>query len=283
LIKPKNYKFKLSAQKEGVRKRRMITVKKLRKIFNKDTIDEKVAIDGVDLHINKGDFITIIGSNGAGKTTLLNLIAGTYLPDEGDIFIEGTRVTHLPEHRRARYLGRIFQDPLMGTAASMSIEENLAMAETRGRLRGLRWGVTKRRRETYKGTLSPLNLGLENRLKDRVSLLSGGQRQSLALLMATLSTPSLLLLDEHTASLDPKTVENVLHLTKKVVEENNLSTVMVTHNMGQAIEYGNRMVMLHEGKMKFEIEGESKKKLTVKQVVREFGTILEDKMLLSTP
>ena len=258
----------------------MIRLKGVTKTFSKGTIDEKVAINGMSLHVRKGDFVTVIGSNGAGKTTFLNLISGTFRPDEGDIFIDGSKVTHLPEHRRAKYLGRIFQDPLMGTAASMTIEENLAMADLRGKHRGLRWGVTKSLREHYRHILSVLELGLETRLKDTVSLLSGGQRQSLTLLMVTLSLPKLLLLDEHTAALDPKTAQRVIGLTKKIVEKNKLTTIMVTHNMLQAIKYGNRMIMLHEGKIQFDIQGEEKTALTVEEVVRRFGAELKDEALL---
>ena len=258
----------------------MIRLERVTKTFSKGTIDEKVAINGMSLHVRKGDFVTVIGSNGAGKTTFLNLISGTFRPDEGDIFIDASKVTHLPEHRRAKYLGRIFQDPLMGTAASMTIEENLAMADLRGKHRGLRWGVTKSLREHYRHILSVLELGLETRLKDTVSLLSGGQRQSLTLLMVTLSLPKLLLLDEHTAALDPKTAQRVIGLTKKIVEKNNLTTIMVTHNMLQAIKYGNRMIMLHEGKIQFDIQGEEKTALTVEEVVRRFGAELKDEALL---
>ena len=258
----------------------MVRLENITKIFSKGTIDEKVAINGITLHIRKGDFITIIGSNGAGKTTVLNLTAGTYAPDEGDIFIDDSRVTRLPEHRRAKYLGRIFQDPLMGTAATMTIEENLAMADLRGQIRGLRWGIKNARRDHYREILKMLDLGLETRLKDTVSLLSGGQRQSLTLLMVTLSLPKLLLLDEHTAALDPKTAQRVMELTQKIIEENNLTTVMVTHNMQQAIKYGNRMIMLHEGKVQFDIEGEEKSALTVEEVVKRFGAELKDEALL---
>ena len=258
----------------------MVRLENITKIFSKGTIDEKVAIDGISLHIPKGDFITIIGSNGAGKTTVLNLTSGTLAPDEGDIFIDNSRVTRLPEHRRAKYLGRIFQDPLMGTAASMTIEENLAMADLRGQMRGLRWGIKKTRRDHYREILKMLDLGLETRLKDNVSLLSGGQRQSLTLLMATLFLPKLLLLDEHTAALDPKTAQRVMELTQKIIEENNLTTVMVTHNMQQAIKYGNRMIMLHEGKVRFDIEGKEKSALTVEEVVKRFGAELKDEALL---
>jgi putative ABC transport system ATP-binding protein len=258
----------------------MVRVENIRKIFKKGTIDEKVAIDGIRLHVKQGDFVTVIGSNGAGKTSLLNLIAGTYAPDEGDIYIDGESVTRLAEHKRAKYLGRIFQNPLMGTASSMTIEENLSMADLRGRRRGFRWGVSKSRREFYREILRGLELGLDTRLKDSVSLLSGGQRQSLTLLMATLSLPKLLLLDEHTAALDPKTAQKVIELTEKIVTENNLTTIMVTHNMPQAIRYGNRMIMLHEGKVRFDAEGPTKNALTVEEVVKRFGADLKDEALL---
>ena len=258
----------------------MVTLKGIKKIFKKGTVDEKVALDGLDLHIAKGDFVTVIGSNGAGKTTLLNIISGTYFPDEGEVYIDGQGVTHLPEHKRAKFLGRIFQDPLLGTASSMTIEENLAMADLRGKRRGLRRGVPKARREYYKKMLAMLNLGLEDRLKDSVSLLSGGQRQSLTLLMATLTLPKLLLLDEHTAALDPRTAQLVMDLTEKIVTENKLTTVMVTHNMNQAIRYGNKMIMLHEGRLKFMATGQEKLSLTVEEVVRRFGADLKDEALL---
>jgi len=261
----------------------MVIIQDLRKIFNRNTIDEKAAIDGVGLEVKRGEFVTVIGSNGAGKTTLLNLLAGTYLADEGRIFIDDKEVTLLPEHRRAKYLGRIFQNPLMGTASSMTIEENLSMAELRGTRRGLSWGVTKRQRDRYRGLLKTLELGLETRLSDRVSLLSGGQRQCLTLLMATLSLPKLLLLDEHTASLDPKTAEKVIDLTSRIVRENRLTTIMVTHNMLQAINFGDRMIMLHEGKIQFDVGGEEKSRLTVEEVVRRFGEKLEDETLLCKP
>lgn len=261
----------------------LLVLQNLRKIFNRNTVDEKAAIDGIHLEVEKGKFITVIGSNGAGKTTLLNLIAGTFPPDGGRIFIDGKDVTPLPEHQRAKYLGRIFQNPLMGTASSMTIEENLAMAELRGKSRGLSWGVTKKGREQFRKLLKNLELGLENRLCDRVSLLSGGQRQCLTLLMSTLSLPKLLLLDEHTASLDPKTAEKVIHLTDRIVRENELTTIMVTHNMLQAINFGDRMIMLHEGKVQFDIKGEEKKRLTVEEVVKRFGEKLEDETLLCKP
>ena len=262
---------------------KMVIIQGLRKIFNRNTVDEKVAINGIGLEVKKGEFVTVIGSNGAGKTTLLNLISGTYPSDEGKIVIDGKDVTLLPEHQRAKYLGRIFQNPLMGTASSMTIEENLAMAELRGRSRGFSRGVTKKKRERFQELLKTLELGLENRLRDRVSLLSGGQRQCLTLTMATLSLPKLLLLDEHTASLDPKTAEKVIHLTHRIVRENQLTTIMVTHNMHQAINFGDRMMMLHEGKIQFDIKGEEKKRLTVEEVVKQFGEKLEDETLLCKP
>jgi putative ABC transport system ATP-binding protein len=259
----------------------MIKLDGIRKTFKAGTVDEKIAINGIDLHIPAGDFVTVIGSNGAGKSTLLNLVSGTVEPDAGEIYLDGNQVTRIPEHKRSHYLGRIFQDPLLGTAATMTIEENLAMADLRGQRRGLRWGVAKSRRDFYRERLKMLNLGLENRLKESVSLLSGGQRQSLTLLMATLSLPKLLLLDEHTAALDPKTAQRVMELTDKIISENNLTTIMVTHNMVQAIRYGNSMIMLHEGKIIFRVEGDTKRALTVEEVVRKFGADLKDETLLS--
>ncbi len=259
----------------------MIKLDGIRKTFKAGTVDEKIAINGIDLHIPEGDFVTVIGSNGAGKSTLLNLVSGTVEPDAGEIYLDGNQVTRLPEHKRSQYLGRIFQDPLLGTAATMTIEENMAMADLRGQRRGLRWGVAKSRREFYRDRLKMLNLGLENRLKESVSLLSGGQRQSLTLLMATLSLPKLLLLDEHTAALDPKTAQRVMELTDKIISANNLTTIMVTHNMIQAIRYGNSMIMLHEGKIIFRVEGDTKRALTVEEVVRKFGADLKDETLLS--
>ncbi|MFO8090081.1 MAG: ATP-binding cassette domain-containing protein [Desulfatiglandaceae bacterium] len=258
----------------------MLRFEQVKKIFKKGTVDEKVAVNDISLHVKHGDFVTVIGSNGAGKTTLLNLVAGLYVPDDGNIFIDGECVNSLPEHRRARYLGRIFQDPLMGTAASMTIEENLAMADLRGQRRGLGRGINPARRKYYRQSLAMLDLGLEQRLKDSVSLLSGGQRQSLTLLMATLAMPKVLLLDEHTAALDPKTAQKVMDLTDRIINENALTTVMVTHNMQQAIRYGNRMVMLHEGRVKFDVEGLEKQALTVEEVVRRFGSELKDEALL---
>jgi putative tryptophan/tyrosine transport system ATP-binding protein len=260
----------------------MLELKNLVKIFNAGTQDEKRAMDSVNLTVDKGEFVTIIGSNGAGKTTLLNLIAGTYLPDEGTVRINDEDVTRQPDYKRASHLARVFQNTTMGTAGEMSIVENLCMAELRGKKRGIRWGVTKSRRARYSKILKMLDLGLEDRLTQSVGLLSGGQRQSLTLLMTTLMMPELLLLDEHTAALDPKTAAKVLELTDTVVRDNKLTTLMITHNMQQAIQYGNRMVMLHQGKIQLDIRGEEKQKLTVAEIVAKFGQTLKDETLLST-
>ncbi|EFK11094.1 ABC transporter, ATP-binding protein [delta proteobacterium NaphS2] len=259
----------------------MLVLKDVSKVFNPCTQDEKVALNSLNLSVKDGDFVTIIGSNGAGKSTLLNCVAGTYRPDGGSVIIDGRDITKSPEHRRARYLARVFQDPTLGTAAAMTIEENLSLAELRGRKRGLGPGVTKKRRARYREVLKVLELGLEDRLRDRVGLLSGGQRQSLALLMTTLSLPRLLLLDEHTAALDPRTADKVMTLTDHVVEENRLTTLMVTHNMNQALKHGNRMIMLHQGQVRMDVSGEEKQKLTVREVVAKFGTTLKDETLLS--
>ena len=260
----------------------MLTLESITKIFNRGTQDEKRALDDFTLEVAEGDFITIIGSNGAGKTTLLNVIAGTVDPDEGQITVDGHDVTRWPDFQMARFISRVFQSPTMGTAGDMTIEENLCMAELRGRKRGFKWGVTKGRRAEYRNILKVLELGLEDRLKQSVSLLSGGQRQSLTLLMTTLALPRLLLLDEHTAALDPRTAAKVMDLTDAMVRENRLTTLMVTHNMNQALRYGNRMVMLHQGKIQLDIKGEDKQKLTVAEIVAEFGQTLKDETLLST-
>lgn len=259
----------------------MLELKSIRKVFNTGTPDEKVAIDDIDIALGKGEFLTIIGSNGAGKTTLLDLITGTCEADKGDIFIDGLNVTHLPEHKRAVYMGRIFQNPLMGTAASMTIEENLGMADLRGKTRTLRWGVSRKRRPHYIQLLKKMKLGLENRLKQSVNLLSGGQRQSLTLLMATLSLPKLLLMDEHTAALDPKTAMRVMKLTAEIIHQHQLTAIMVTHNMEQAIKYGNRLIMLHEGRVQLDIRGKEKECFTVEEAVKRFGSKLKDETLLS--
>ena len=258
----------------------MVTIEKVSKTFNPGTVDEKTAIRHLDLKVRAGEFVTVIGSNGAGKSTLLNLIAGTIFPDAGRIFIDRREVTHWAEHRRAGLVSRVFQNPVMGTAASMTIEENLAMAELRGNRRGLGWGVARKARDRYREALQRLELGLEDRLGERVGLLSGGQRQCLTLLMATLKLPRLLLLDEHTASLDPKTAEKVMDLTERLVRHNGLATIMITHNMNQAIQSGNRMIMLHEGAVRLDLKGEEKSRLTVEAVVRRFGETLKDEALL---
>lgn len=260
----------------------MLTLNEITKIYNRGTQDEKRALDDFTLEVAEGDFITIIGSNGAGKTTLLNVIAGTDQPDEGQVKVDGHDVTRWPDFQMARFISRVFQSPTMGTAGEMSIEENLCMAELRGKKRGLKWGVTKNRRTGYREVLKVLDLGLEDRLKQSVSLLSGGQRQSLTLLMTTLTLPRLLLLDEHTAALDPRTAAKVMDLTDSMVRKNRLTALMVTHNMNQALKYGNRMVMLHQGKIQLDIRGEEKQKLTVAEIVAEFGQTLKDETLLST-
>lgn len=258
----------------------MLELKGLYKTFNAGTVNEKRAINGVDLTLEDGDFVTIIGGNGAGKSTVLNLISGVFPVDAGSIRLNGVDITGLPEHKRARYLGRVFQDPMMGTAATMGIEENLALAYRRGNLRGLKGGISSKERSLYKELLASLGLGLEERLTSRVGLLSGGQRQALTLLMATLKKPELLLLDEHTAALDPKTADKVLQLTEEVVTKDHLTTLMVTHNMKNAIQYGNRLIMMDGGKIVVDIRGEEKKNLTVKDLLEKFN-IENDRMLLS--
>ena len=259
----------------------MLKLKGITKIFNQGTQDEKRALDDFTLDVAESDFITIIGSNGAGKTTLLNVIAGTIEPDEGQLMVDGRDVTRWPDYKMAQFISRVFQSPTMGTAGEMTIEENLCMAELRGKKRGLKWGVTGKRRKAYKEILKVLELGLEERLKQSVGMLSGGQRQSLTLLMTTLALPRVLLLDEHTAALDPRTATKVMDLTDTMVRENKLTTLMVTHNMNQALKYGNRMVMLHQGKVQLDIQGEEKKKMTVTEIIAEFGQTLKDETLLS--
>lgn len=249
----------------------MLEMKNVTKIFNKGSVDEKLALDNLSLTLKEGDFVTVIGGNGAGKSTMQNAICGTWLPDSGSIFLGGVNVTALPEYKRAKYLGRVYQDPMMGTAAGMQIEENLALASRRGKRRGLRPGITKSEREEYRKLLSELDLGLEDRLAAKVGTLSGGQRQALTLLMATMRKPKLLLLDEHTAALDPKTAAKVMQLTDKIVRENSLTTLMITHNMIDAIEYGNRLIMLHAGRIILDISGEEKKKLTVANLLEKFS------------
>ena len=264
----------------------MLVLKDLRKTFNPGTVMRKMALAGVDLTLNKGDFITVIGGNGAGKSTMLNAIAGTFQIDNGTILLGGRDITHLPEHKRAILLGRVFQDPMTGTAASMNIEENLALAARRGQSRGLRWGITQNERTLYREKLDSLDLGLETRLGSKVGLLSGGQRQALTLLMATLKQPELLLLDEHTAALDPKTAEKVLRLTRHLIEENGLTALMVTHNMKDALALGNRTIMMHEGKVILDLDAEQKRHMTVEDLLAQFEKVSgrelsNDRMLLT--
>ena len=251
----------------------MLDIKGVFKTFNPGSITEKKALRGIDLHLDDGDFVTIIGGNGAGKSTLLNAIAGVWPIDEGSIFIDGKDVTAMPEHKRASLLGRVFQDPMTGTAANMQIEENLALAARRGKKRGLGWEVTKAEREKYHDMLVSLDLGLEDRLQAKVGLLSGGQRQALTLMMATMVKPKLLLLDEHTAALDPKTAAKVLEITDKAINENKLTALMITHNMSDAIKHGNRLIMMNEGRIVYDVSGEEKKNLTVEDLMKKFSEV----------
>ena len=264
----------------------MLDVRNIYKTFNPGTVNEKTALRGVSLHLNDGDFVTVIGGNGAGKSTLLNAVAGVWPVDSGSISIGGADVTHLAEYKRAKYIGRVFQDPMMGTAATMQIEENLALAARRGRSRTLCTGITQSERDEYREILKILDLGLEDRLTSKVGLLSGGQRQALTLLMATLQKPQLLLLDEHTAALDPKTAAKVLDATERIVQKDRLTTLMITHNMKDAIVHGNRLIMMYEGNVALDISGEEKKKLTVEDLLAKFGQATgsdeaDDKLLLS--
>lgn len=264
----------------------MLELKEITKTFNPGTINEKVALQGLNLSLKEGDFVTVIGGNGAGKSTMLNAIAGVWRPDSGKIIINDVDVTHMPEYRRAKFLGRVFQDPMLGTAAGMGIDENLALALRRGGNRGLKWGITRQEREKYREQLSTLDLGLEDRMTSKVGLLSGGQRQALTLLMASLKKPKVLLLDEHTAALDPKTAAKVLEISDKIVSENHLTTLMVTHNMKDAIAHGNRLIMMFEGRVILDISGEDKKKLTVEELLERFtmasgSQFANDRALLS--
>ena len=264
----------------------LLEIQDIHKTFNPGTINEKVALDGVNLNLNPGDFVTVIGGNGAGKSTTLNAIAGVWSVDKGKIIIDGVDITKLSEHKRAIYLGRVFQDPMTGTAATMSIEENMAIAARRGERRGLGWGITRKERESYKEALRELDLGLEERLNSKVGLLSGGQRQAITLLMASLKKPKLLLLDEHTAALDPKTAAKVLAISDKIIQEHQLTAMMVTHNMKDAIAHGNRLIMMHEGKIIYDVSGEEKKKLYVSDLLAKFeevsgGEFANDRMMLS--
>lgn len=248
----------------------MLEIRNVTKIFNPGTVNEKLALDNFSLTLEDGDFVTVIGGNGAGKSTMMNAIAGVWPVDSGQILIGGVDVTKLPEHKRAQFLGRVFQDPMTGTAATMGIEENLALAKRRGKRRSLLQGINKKEREEYKELLKILDLGLEERLTSKVGLLSGGQRQALTLLMATLQKPKLLLLDEHTAALDPKTAAKVLETTEYIVNKDHLTTLMITHNMKDAIAHGNRLIMLNEGKVILDIRGEEKQKLTVEDLLHKF-------------
>lgn len=264
----------------------MLKIEQISKTFNPGTITEKLALHQVSLHLEPGDFVTVIGGNGAGKSTLMNSIAGTYPVDDGHILIDGTDITKWAEHKRAKYIGRVFQDPMMGTAAGMMIEENLAIASRRGKIPTLRWSSSKSQRESFREQVASLHLGLEDRLESKVGLLSGGQRQALTLLMATMAKPKLLLLDEHTAALDPKTAEQVLRITTDIVANQHLTTLMITHNMKDALRCGNRLIMMYDGKILFDIKGEEKKNLTVKDLLAMFeqaagSELTSDSLLLS--
>lgn len=264
----------------------MLKITNLHKTFNPGTVNAKTALNGLNLHIKEGDFVTVIGGNGAGKSTLLNAVAGVWKPDCGKIEIDGVDVTAMPEHKRASFLGRVFQDPMKGTAPDMEIAENLAIAARRGTKRKLLWGVRRAERAQYKELLATLELGLETRLSAKVGLLSGGQRQAVTLLMASLRKPKLLLLDEHTAALDPKTAAKVLEITDKIVNENKITTLMITHNMRDAIDHGNRLIMMHDGHVAVDISGEEKKKLTINQLLALFeqasgSAFTDDKAILS--
>ncbi len=264
----------------------MLKITNLQKTFNPGTVNAKTALNGLNLTLNDGDFVTVIGGNGAGKSTMLNAISGVWKLDCGKIEIDGVDVTNMPEHKRAKFLGRVFQDPMKGTAPDMEIAENLSISARRGKKRKLIWGIKKAEREQYKQLVATLGLGLETRLSSKVGLLSGGQRQAITLLMATLNRPKLLLLDEHTAALDPKTAAKVLEITDKLVCENNLTTLMITHNMHDAIAYGNRLIMMHEGRVVVDVSGEEKKKLTISQLLELFekasgSEFANDKVMLS--
>lgn len=264
----------------------MLELKNITKIFNAGTVNEKVALDDLSITLEEGDFVTVIGGNGAGKSTMLNAIAGTFPVDDGSINIDGTDITKLPEHKRAKFIGRVFQDPMTGTAADMWIEENMSIAMRRGKSRGVTWAINNADRAYYKEMLKRLDLGLEDRLSTKVGLLSGGQRQAITLLMASMNHPKLLLLDEHTAALDPKTAAKVLDITKEIVEEEKLTTLMITHNMKDAIAFGNRLIMMNAGKIILDVKGEEKQKLTVEKLLSEFAKYgsngeANDRMLLT--
>ncbi len=264
----------------------MLEIRNISKTFNKGTVNEKQALSNLSLTLEDGDFVTVIGGNGAGKSTLLNAIAGTWYVDRGKIILDGQDLTRIPEYKRAAFLGRVFQDPMKGTAPDMEIAENLSIAARRGKKRRLVRGIRKNERSEYREILSQLELGLEDRLSTKVGTLSGGQRQALTLLMASLNKPKLLLLDEHTAALDPKTAAKVLELTDKIVKKDNLTTLMITHNMRDAIKHGNRLIMMHEGKVAVDIRGEEKQNLTIEQLLELFerssgSEFVSDKEILS--
>ena len=264
----------------------MLTIKNLKKTFNPGTINQKIAMDDVNLHLEKGDFVTIIGSNGAGKSTLFNLISGCFVSDEGQILLDGTDITFMKEHKRAKVIGRLFQDPLKGTAPSMTIEENLALCYMRSSNKALSIGVSKKEKALFQERLAQLDLGLEDRMKTKMGLLSGGQRQAVTLLMSTLVAPKLLLLDEHTAALDPATADKVLRITKEIVEENKITTMMITHNMQSSLDLGNRTIMMDAGKVIFDIKGEARSQMTVPELLelfkKESHKVLDnDRMLLT--
>lgn len=263
----------------------MLEIKNVTKIFNPSTVNEKVALNNINLTLNDGDFVTVIGGNGAGKSTLLNVVAGTYPVDNGEIIIDGVNITKLPEYKRAKFIGRVFQDPMTGTAGDMWIEENMSLAMLRGKRRGLKWAITGDDRETYREMLKRLDLGLEYRLSTKVGLLSGGQRQAITLLMASMNNPKLLLLDEHTAALDPKTAAKVLSITREIVEEEKLTTLMITHNMKDALALGNRLIMMNSGKIILDVAGEEKAKMSVEDLLEIFASsgsdgAANDRMLL---
>ena len=264
----------------------MLEIQNIYKTFNKGTINEKKALQGIDLHLLPGDFVTVIGGNGAGKSTMLNAVAGVWPVDKGRIILDGVDLTATPEHKRAQYIGRVFQDPMLGTAPNMWLEENLALALRRGKHRGLKWGISNEERELFREKLSGFGLGLEDRMTAKVGLLSGGQRQALTLLMASLKSPKLLLLDEHTAALDPATAQKVMELSDKIVSENKLTTMMITHNMSHAIKHGNRLIMMNEGKIILDVRGEEKAHLTKEELMDAFQQIVgsgmeSDQVLLS--
>ena len=264
----------------------MLKINSIEKTFNPGTINEKKALDKVSLHLNPGDFVTIIGGNGAGKSTLMNAITGVWPVDNGSIILDGVNVTGLPEYKRAKFIGRVFQDPMMGTAPDMQIIENLALAYRRGKKRTLKWGITKKEKEMFHEKLKILGLGLEDRMTSKVGLLSGGQRQALTLLMASLQTPQLLLLDEHNAALDPTTAAKVLQISEEIIERDKLTAMMITHNMNDAIVHGNRLIMMNNGQIIYDVQGEEKKKLTKADLMAKFAEIAgedaeSDKMLLS--